>query len=117
MKKLLIVCILLVSCGQPSQQIVQESCTIVQNGNNVTLTCPNGSTATFMNSTMVQFCPGTAVYPSSFPEVGICLNNQIYAVYSVNSGFLTLIPPGNYSSNAVGSSCNFTVLPNCQIQN
>lgn len=66
--------------------------------------------------TVVQFCPGTPSYPSTFPEVGICLAGSIYAVYSANDGFLTLIPPGQYNSNAVGSACTFTVLENCQIQ-
>lgn len=66
--------------------------------------------------TWVQFCPGSTNYPSTFIEGGFCINNNLYAVYSANNGFLTLIPPGNYSSNAIGSRCSFTVLPNCQIQ-
>ncbi len=66
--------------------------------------------------TPVKFCPGEAVYPSIFPEYGLCINNEIYAVYSTHGGFLALIPPGQYNSNAVGSTCNFTVLPNCVIQ-
>lgn len=68
--------------------------------------------------TVVQFCPNvTPQYPSTFPEVGICLQNRIYAVYSANDGFLTEVPPGVYSSNAIGSACTFTILPNCGIQN
>jgi len=67
--------------------------------------------------TVVQFCPGKPTYPSTFPEDGICLNGNIYAVYSANDGFLTLLPPGAYLSNAVGSSCDFTVKPNCQVTN
>ena len=58
---------------------------------------------------MVQFCPGTPSYPSTFPEYGIKIGTQIWAVYSANGGFLTYIPPGQYLSNAVGSSCTFTV--------
>lgn len=65
--------------------------------------------------TLIQFCPGTPSYPSTFPEVGMCINNQIYAVYSANDGFLTLIPPGTYNSNAIGSTCSFQVLPDCQV--
>lgn len=66
--------------------------------------------------TVIQFCPGVVpTYPTTFPEVGFCIEGQIYAVYSKNDGFLTLIPPGNYNSNAVGSSCNFTVDLNCVV--
>jgi hypothetical protein len=65
----------------------------------------------------VKFCPNDApVYPSKFPEVGFCLANKLYAVYSANGGFMTEIPPGTYRSNAVGSSCTFVVLTNCRIQ-
>lgn len=65
----------------------------------------------------IKFCPNSvAVYPSVFPEYGVCIDNKLYAVYSANDGFLTEIPPGQYSSNAIGSSCTFTVLLNCQIQ-
>jgi hypothetical protein len=76
----------------------------------------NGSNGTII--TVVQFCPGVdPSYPSTFPEVGLCINNNIYAVYSANDGFLTLITPGLYESNAVGSSCTFTVGDNCEITN
>jgi hypothetical protein len=65
----------------------------------------NGTTIT-----VVQFCPGvTPVYPSTFPETGLCINGTIYAVYSANDGFLTSLPNGVYDSNAIGSSCTFTV--------
>jgi hypothetical protein len=60
--------------------------------------------------TPIQFCPGvTPVYPTTFPEYGLVINGSIFAVYSANGGFLALIPPGVYSSNAIGSACNFTV--------
>jgi len=74
----------------------------------------NGTNGTVVTS--VQFCPGTPSYASTFPETGLCFNGNIYAVYSANDGFLTEIVPGAYTSNAIGSSCNFTVLPNCVIQ-
>lgn len=66
--------------------------------------------------TIVQFCSGTPSYPSTFIEIGFCLNGQVYATYSANGGFSTLLPPGAYTSAGIGSSCNFTLLPNCQIQ-
>ena len=59
--------------------------------------------------TPVQFCPGTPIYPSDFLEVGLCIDGKLYAVYSANDGFLTFLPDGAYQSNAIGSSCNFTV--------
>ena len=66
--------------------------------------------------TTVQFCPNvTSTYPTTFPEYGICVGGNLYAVYSANDGFLALIPPGVYASNAINSSCDFTVLANCQI--
>lgn len=67
-------------------------------------------------ATFVQFCPGVTAYPSTFVEVGICVNHNLYAVYSANDGFLTLIPPGRYHSNAIGSRCDFTVLTDCDVQ-
>lgn len=75
----------------------------------------NGTNATPV--TIVQFCQGTTVYPSKFLEVGLVINNVIYGVYSANDGFLSPLPPGAYSSNAVGSSCNFTINANNTISN
>lgn len=74
----------------------------------------NGTNGTVITPT--QFCSGTTVYPSKFVEVGFCINNQLYAVYSANDGFLTQIPVGYYSSAGINASCNFTVAANCQIQ-
>lgn len=69
-----------------------------------------GSTITFVN-----LCPGVTVYPTAFVEVAMCMNGDLYGVYSANSGFMTYLPPGNYTSNAIGSACNLTVLSNCQV--
>lgn len=67
--------------------------------------------------TVVQFCHNVAPsYPSTFPETGLCINGNLYGVYSANDGFLALLPPGAYNSNAIGSNCNFTILPNCVVQ-
>lgn len=65
--------------------------------------------------TVVQLCPGVTTYPGVFVEVAICLQNKLYAVYSANGGFLVELVPGNYSSNAIGSSCSLTVAPNCVV--
>ena len=98
MKKLLFISLLISGCGTNGAPGPQ--------GN------PGG-----LNVTTVQFCPGTPAYPSTFPEVGFCIQGNIYAVYSANDGFLTEVIPGAYTSNAIGSSCNFTVLANCEVQN
>ena len=65
--------------------------------------------------TFVKFCNEVTNYPSTFPEYGLCVNNQIFAVYSANGGFGVVIPPGTYYSNGINSSCNFTVNANCVI--
>lgn len=78
-------------------------------------TGPTGEDGTVI--TPVQFCNGVVPsYPSTFPESGLCINGQVYGVYSANDGFLALLPPGTYNSNAVGSACTFTILANCVIQ-
>lgn len=58
--------------------------------------------------TLVQLCPGVSNY-GTFIELGVCLNNKLYGVYSLNNGFMTYFANGSYSSNAVGSACNLTV--------
>lgn len=73
----------------------------------------NGANGTSV--TVVNFCPGATSYPNTFLEVGFCINNQLYAVYSENNGFLVLVPPGAYHSNAHGSTCNFTISANCVV--
>lgn len=74
----------------------------------------NGQNGTDANITTVQFCQGvTPTYPSTFPELGFCINNELYAVYSANNGFLVYLPPGRYSSNGINATCTFSVLPNC----
>lgn len=63
---------------------------------------------------IVPLCPGVSSY-GTFVEVGLCINNDLYAVYSTHGGFMTYLAPGNYSSNAVGSACNLTVSANCVV--
>lgn len=66
--------------------------------------------------TSVQFCPNPTVYPTTFSEVALCIDDNLYAVYSQNSGFLVYLPPGAYTSNGINSSCNFTVASHCVVQ-
>lgn len=63
---------------------------------------------------VVPLCPGVSSY-GTFVEVGLCINNQLYGVYSANGGFLTYLAPGSYSSNAIGSACSLTVQANCVV--
>lgn len=88
--------------------------------------CPDGTQSLILNGTNgtngtvitpIKFCPGTSSYPSTFVELGFCINNSIYAVYSANDGFLTEILPGTWSSNAINSQCTFIVGPNCSVTN
>jgi len=75
---------------------------------------PRGADGTAI--TVVQFCAGaTTTYPSDFPEQGLCINGNLYAVYNFNVDYLALIAPGNYYSNAQGTSCNFKVSTNCVV--
>ena len=109
-----------------------QNCTVVPVLGGAAVSCPGSETVIVRNGVdgedgeegragtvvaPVKFCPHDApVYPSKFPEVGFCIDNKLYAVYSANGGFMTEIPPGTYNSNAVGSSCTFVVLTNCRIQ-
>lgn len=125
MKKLLLFSLLLAACGQPltgstgQPGVPGTGCTVSQLPvNNVTpnggalIQCTDGTSSAVLNGTVVlpvQFCKGTTTYPTTFTEVGFIINGKIYAVYSLNNGFLTYTPPGYYSSNALNSSCNFTI--------
>lgn len=103
--------LLLAACGQGPQGAQGVAGSIGAPGS------PGNDGKDASGVTAVQFCPGVSpVYPTTFPESGLCINGNIYAVYSANGGFLTLIPPGVYSSNAIGSACNFTVTANCGVQ-
>lgn len=82
------------------------------NGSNGT----NGTNATPI--TTVQFCPNyTGTYPSDFPEFGICIAGNTYAVYwDGRNAWLAQVYPGAYSSTSSSAPCNFTMLANCQVQ-
>lgn len=89
------------------------------NGNPAGSVCNGASGQNGLNATqvsVVQFCPGTTSYPSTFLEVGLCISGSLYAVYSIPGAFLSYIPPGHYYSTGVNSHCDFNVLANCVIQ-
>lgn len=70
--------------------------------------------------TTIKFCNDDT---STFPEYGVVIGQNIYAVYwgtvpfspHQNQAFLTLIRPGTYVSTG-GNGCAFTVLSDGQIQ-
>lgn len=72
---------------------------------------PVGQQGTAPSVIPVQLCPGfTPVYPSTFPESALCIDGQLYGVYSANGGFLSLLPDGDYSSNGINATCNLTII-------
>lgn len=73
----------------------------------------NGSDAASV--TMVKLCPGDPVYPTVFVEYAFCVGGQLYGTYSANGGFTTLLPPGQYTSEGIGSRCDFTISDNCSV--
>jgi hypothetical protein len=77
----------------------------------------NGLNGTVINP--VQFCPqyGPTTYPNNFPEQALCISGNLYAVYWTGTeAFFSEVVPGYYESTSP-QGCNFTVLPNCKIQN
>ena len=92
------------------------------------ISCTDGSSSLLLNGTngsdgtagtlvtAIQFCGSvTGSYPSTFPEIGFCINNNIYAVFSTNGGFLTEVLPGTWSSDGINASCTFTVSAGCVV--
>lgn len=78
-------------------------------------TGPQGAAGTQLR--IVQFCPETPTYPSTFPEIGIVIGTTVFGVYSANDGFLAELPPGQYASNGIGSACTFTINADGTISN
>lgn len=86
------------------------------------IACTNGSSSIVRNGTNgvngtiivpIQLCPGsTAHYPNVFVEEAFCIDNKLYAVYSIPNAFMTVLTPGSYRSDGIGSACNFTVTQN-----
>lgn len=103
-KTLLLLCALLMGCGDKGSYYASQGDPGVQG--------PKGADGTTI--TLVQLCPGVSNY-GTFIEVAMCIDDNLYGVYSANNGFLTYLPPGNYTSNAIGSACNLTIQPHCVV--
>jgi hypothetical protein len=67
--------------------------------------------------TPLQFCGPSfkQSYPNTFAESGFCIGGTIYGVYSANGGFLSALPPGEYSSDGINASCDFNIGANCAV--
>jgi hypothetical protein len=76
---------------------------------------PSGAPGTGVST--IQFCPGyTTTYPTTFPEYGICIGNNLYAVYyDGKNTWLAEIVPGYYASTSTSAPCDFTVGADCTV--
>lgn len=115
--------LLLIACAPPNLPAEPLlSCSL----QGYVLSCPDGSKLTIQNGTNgkdsipvqpVQFCPGIpTMYPTTFAEYGLCIDNQLFAVYwdGVNS-WVSLVPPGTYRSTSSTAPCTFLVSVGCQV--
>lgn len=107
MKKLIVLSLLMLSAcgkgatGNPGESIVGPK-------------GDDGSPGTVI--TPINLCPGfVPSYPNVFPEYALCIQGNLYGVYSANGGFLVKMPPGTYSSNGINASCTLTVGANCAV--
>lgn len=107
----------LISCPDGSITEVKNGQTGSQGGIGLTGPIgPQGEAGTGVS--VVQFCPTfTASYPSTFPEYGLCIGGNLYAVYaSATQGtFLAFLPPGAYSSTSNSALCSFNVASGCVV--
>lgn len=98
-----------------------QPCTVTATPTGSQIACPDGSVISILNGTdatpvtPLQLCPGTPSYPSTFIEYALCVQGQLYGVYSANGGFLAVLPYGQYTSDGINSRCNFTVSADCVI--
>lgn len=77
---------------------------------------PQGAPGSDASSvTVVPLCPSATTYPSTFTEISFCVAGKLYGTYSDHGGFSTELPPGNYHSYGINSTCNFTVVTGCQV--
>lgn len=127
-------------CGYSSIPFTPQNCTVSKVDTTSTVSCPDGSSvvipdgstgiagpagANGTNGTngtpgtvvsFVQFCPGVQLV--NFPEQGICINGNIYAVYwNGATAFGTLLTPRQYTTTAISGNCTFTVGANCSVTN
>lgn len=95
-----------------------QPCSVAPSADGAVITCPDGSSQSLHNGVdasvvPVQLCAGSL---SQFPEVALCINNALYAVYwDGHNAWMTLIPPGHYNSTSSTAACSFNVGASCQV--
>lgn len=79
---------------------------------------PPGAPGLPADAIPVKFCPSyTGAYPGPFPEYGLCMGGNLYAVYwDKKNAWLAQVYPGHYASTSTSAPCSFTVLPACKVQ-
>lgn len=99
-----------------------HSCSVSKSGAVTTITCPDGTTSTITDGSdpsatrTIELCH--ASHPGTYPEYGLCIDNQLYAVYwDGHNAWMALIVPGTYHSTSSTDSCSFIVGNNCQVTN
>lgn len=66
--------------------------------------------------TPVPLCTGQTTYPTAFAEYGLCIGGSLFGVYwDRTNAWLTILPPGNYTSTSTSVPCTLTVSPNCVV--
>ncbi len=126
----------------PSPGIDGSSCSVFKTTAGAEITCTDGTSAQIMNGrdgamgetgstgpSGIQGQmgnPGTSIrpvllcpeVPGAFPEVLLCINDHLYAVYDANRPgevHYTEVVPGYYRSTD-GRECRFRVLTGCEIE-
>jgi hypothetical protein len=64
---------------------------------------------------VIELCRQSVVVPHQLSSVAFCLNGNLYAFYSPNTGFSGFIHPGTYSGGSLAYPCQFTVSDSCRI--
>lgn len=66
--------------------------------------------------TAVPLCTGQTVYPTSFAEYGLCIGNNLFGIYwDGTNAWLTMLPPGNYTSTSTSVPCTLTIGASCSV--
>lgn len=105
--------------GNTGEQGIQGSTGIIGPTGAIGITGSEGVTGNSgANISYIKFCNNyIGSYPGSFPEYGICIDNNLFAVYwDGRNSWLAMVYPGYYKSTSTTAPCNFTVLPNCIVQ-
>jgi hypothetical protein len=114
--------------GQPGSDGKDgSSCTVKDTDDGAIVLCEDGSSAVIVNGQNGEDAeaPQLDIDPiipcptvlGSYPEVLLCIANELFAVYDggPNKDRLVSVPPGSYVTSD-GRNCNFSVVQGCEIQ-